>query len=227
LFNRLTQSSAYVADQLFATLDPTMRRVELPGNTAVIVADTVGFIRHLPHKLVEAFKSTLEEVAEANLLLHVVDANHNDRREQMEQVNQVLSEIEASGIAQVVVFNKIDLTGEAPRIERDANGRVVRIWLSAQSGAGMDLLRDVLAEQYRQQTHTLRLRLPPSAGRLRAALYEQFDVREESVLKSGDCRLEVALSDKQLAWLHRHPDFREEYMEPKPRVVLARARSRA
>jgi len=91
LFNLLTQSSVYAADQLFATLDPTMRRIELPGNSVVILADTVGFIRHLPHKLVQAFKSTLEEVAEASLLLHVVDASHGDRREQMEQVNRVLA----------------------------------------------------------------------------------------------------------------------------------------
>jgi GTP-binding protein HflX len=227
LFNRLTQSSAYTADQFFATLDPTMRRIDLPGNVAVIVADTVGFIRHLPHKLVEAFKSTLEEVAEANLLLHIVDASHEDRREQMEQVNRVLAEIDAADIPQIVVFNKIDLTGEEPRVERDADGRPSRVWLSAHTGAGVDLLRDTLTELYRQQTHRLSLRLPPSAGRLRAALYEQFDVREESVLDSGEWRLDVALNDKQKAWLERHPDFSADYIERKPRARLARARARA
>ena len=116
LFNRLTGAGVYAADQLFATLDPTMRRVNLPGNLPVILADTVGFIRDLPHDLVEAFKSTLEEVAEAELLLHVVDAANVERLDQMQRVNEVLAEIEASAIPQIVVFNKIDLTGEAPRL---------------------------------------------------------------------------------------------------------------
>ena len=227
LFNRLTQASVYAADQLFATLDPTMRRIELPGNTNIILADTVGFIRHLPHKLVEAFKSTLEEVTEAGLLLHVVDASHADRREQMEQVNQVLAEIGADAIPQIVVFNKCDLTGEVPRCERDAEGRVQRIWLSAQSGAGVELLQAALAERYRQQAHRLRLRLPPHTGRLRAALYEHLDVRGETALELGGWRLEVALNEQQLAWLQRHPDYREEYIEPAPRARLARAGSRA
>lgn len=227
LFNRLTQSSAYTADQFFATLDPTMRRIELAGKVTVIVADTVGFIRHLPHKLVEAFKSTLEEVAEANLLLHVVDAGHPDRREQMEQVNSVLAEIEAAGIPQIVVFNKIDLTGEVPRLERDAEGRPSRVWLSAHTGEGVDLLRGALTELYREQAHVLSLRLPPAAGRLRAALYEHLDVRTESVLETGEWRLEIALNDKQKAWLERHSDFSDEYIERKPRTRLARARARA
>jgi GTPase len=227
LFNQLTQSSAYTADQFFATLDPTMRRIELPGNATVIVADTVGFIRHLPHNLVEAFKSTLEEVAEANMLLHVVDAGHADRREQMEQVNSVLAEIDAAAIPQIVVFNKIDLTDDAPRLERDADGRPARVWLSAHTGAGVELLREALTELYRQQAHTLHLRLPPAAGRLRAALYQELDVRAESALKTGGWRLEVALNDKQNAWLQRHPDFSPDFIERTPRSRLARTGSRA
>jgi GTP-binding protein HflX len=227
LFNRLTQASVYAANQLFATLDPTMRRIELPGNTDVILADTVGFIRHLPHKLVEAFKSTLEEVTEANLLVHVVDASHADRREQMEQVNQVLAEIGAAEIPQIVVFNKSDLTGEPPRCEHDAGGQVSRIWLSAQTGAGVELLHAALVERYRQQAHTLQLRLPPQAGRLRAALYEHVDVRGERALESGGWRIEVALNEKQLAWLQRQPDYRDDYVEAAPSVRLARAGSRA
>ena len=127
LFNRLTGAGVYVADQLFATLDPTMRHVSLAGNAEAILADTVGFIRHLPHQLVEAFKSTLEEVAEADLLLHVVDGSSPERREQIEQVQKVLQEIEADHIPQITVFNKIDLTGESPRLERDETGRVTRV----------------------------------------------------------------------------------------------------
>lgn len=227
LFNRLTESSVYAADKLFATLDPTMRRIALPGNTDVILADTVGFIRHLPHDLIEAFKSTLEEVAEANLLLHVIDANHADRREQMEQVNRVLGEIDAAGIPQILVFNKIDLTGDAARAERDDAGNVVRIWLSAQTGVGVELLHATLAERYRQQSVILHLRLPPRAGRLRAALYQQMDVRSESILKTGGWRIEVALTDKQLGWLHHQPDFDEDFVETKPPARLARASGRA
>ena len=149
LFNRITGASVYAADQLFATLDPTMRRVELPGKTPVVLADTVGFISHLPHDLVEAFKSTLEEVAEADLLLHVVDSNNPDKVEQQEEVNRVLSEIGAANVPQIVIHNKIDLTGQAPRLERDASGRVTKLWLSAQTGAGIDLLIDAMAEHYR------------------------------------------------------------------------------
>jgi GTP-binding protein HflX len=176
---------------------------------------------------VEAFKSTLEEVAEANLLLHVVDASRADRREQMEQVERVLAEIEAAGIPQIIVFNKIDLSGDPARIERDAGGAVARAWVSAQTGAGIESLCEALAERYRQQAHTLRLRLPPSAGRLRAALYQQLDVRSESALESGGWSLEVAMNDKQLAWLQRHPDFEAQFVEPVPRARLARPRARA
>jgi GTP-binding protein HflX len=227
LFNRLTQSAVYAADQLFATLDPTMRRVDLAGNTKIIVADTVGFIRHLPHNLVDAFKSTLEEVAEASLLLHVIDGSHADRREQMEQVNQVLSEIDGSAIPQILVFNKIDVTGEEPRVERDEQGNVARVWLSARSGAGIDALLEALAERYQRSAHVLHMELPPSAGRLRAALYERLNVRRESPLKAGGWSIDVALDDKQLGWLQQHPDFDEKYMIKPRRARLARVRARA
>jgi GTPase len=211
LFNRLTGAGVYAADQLFATLDPTMRRLELPGNAAAVLADTVGFIRHLPHNLVEAFKSTLEEVAQADLLLHVVDAANPERLEQMRQVNDVLAEIEAAGIPQIVVFNKIDLTGEAPRIERDERGHVARVWLSAHSGAGVELLREALSENYRRLRRVVRLVLPPQAGRLRAALYERLGVVEEAVCEDGGWRIDVEIDDAQREWLRRQPDFREKY----------------
>jgi GTP-binding protein HflX len=188
LFNRLTGASVYAADQLFATLDPTMRRVELPGNVPVILADTVGFIRDLPHDLVEAFKSTLEEVAEAELLLHVVDAANPERLDQMQRVNAVLAEIGAADIPQIVVFNKVDLSGDGPRLERDANGRVTQVWLSALTGAGVDLLLAAVSAHFRGGHRRYRLHLPPAAGRLRALLYEKFDVQGESVPPSGGWR---------------------------------------
>lgn len=225
LFNRLTGAGVYAADQLFATLDPTMRRVELPGNAPIILADTVGFIRHLPHDLVEAFKSTLEEVAQADLLLHVVDGANPERLDQMRQVNEVLAEIDASTIPQIVVFNKIDLTGEKARLERDENGVALRVWLSAQTGEGAEYLIEALSENYRRLRRTLELVLPPHAGRLRAALYERFEVGEETVLENGFWKLAVELDDSQREWVRRHADFREEYVVAGDPGILARTGS--
>ncbi len=225
LFNHLTGAGVYAADQLFATLDPTMRRIGLPGNVSVILADTVGFIRDLPHDLVEAFKSTLEEVAEAELLLHVVDAANPERREQMGKVNEVLAEIEARSIPQIVVFNKIDVTGEAPRLERDADGRVVRVWLSALTGAGVELLLDAVAAHFRARHRIVRLHLPPPAGRLRAVMYDRFDVRRETVPETGGWEIEVMLNPEQLAWLERQPGFEKRFLAEDESNVLARTGS--
>ncbi len=221
LFNRLTGAAVYVADQLFATLDPTMRRVELPGNMAVILADTVGFIRHLPHDLVAAFKSTLEEVAEAELLLHVVDTGNSDRHDQMTRVNEVLAEIHAEVIPQLVVFNKIDLTGEPARAERDSAGNIARVWLSAQTGEGVEFLLQALAEYFQRRHQPLRLLLPPEAGRLRANVYEHLDVSNETVLDTGGWVIDLMLDAAQLVWLRSHPDFRKEFPQPVAPTVLA------
>lgn len=146
LFNRLTGATVYAADQLFATLDPTLRRVKLSGADPVILADTVGFIRHLPHNLVAAFRSTLEETSEAALLLHVIDAHNDKRHECIEQVSEVLKEIGADTIPCIEIYNKIDMLEScAPHVDYDAEGRVQRVWLSAATGAGLDLLRQVLS----------------------------------------------------------------------------------
>ena len=221
LFNRLTSSSVYAADQLFATLDPTMRRIELPGKASVILGDTVGFIRHLPHDLVEAFKSTLEEVAEADLLLHVVDAANPERLEQMRQVNMVLAEIGAQSIPQLMVFNKIDLTGEAPRFERESDGHISRLWVSARTGDGMNLLLQALADHFRRHRKRHRLHLPPEAGRLRALLHERFDVMHELAPDTGGWILDLALEPAQFAWLRQQSDFRESYLVAEAETVLA------
>ncbi len=146
LFNRLTRADVYVADQLFATLDTTSRRMHTEGTGEVVVSDTVGFIRHLPHSLVAAFRSTLEETIQADLLLHVVDANNAIRDDQIAEVNKVLAEIGAADIPQVLVFNKIDLQDVPPSVQRDDYGRIARIFLSAKSGAGLDGLQLALAE---------------------------------------------------------------------------------
>src|SRR3990172_6180471 len=174
LFNRLTGAAVYAADQLFATLDPTMRRIELPGRVSVVLSDTVGFIRNLPHDLVAAFKSTLEEVAEADLLLHVVDAGHPERLEHVQRVNEVLVEIAAAQLPQILVFNKIDATGAPPRLERAAIFRAARVWLSPRTGAGLELLAQALAEHSGQRRVLRRLQLPPEAGRLRALIHDRL-----------------------------------------------------
>ncbi len=146
LFNRLTRAGVYAADKLFATLDTTTRRVHTTQGAAVVLSDTVGFIRRLPHTLVAAFRATLEETIHADLLLHVVDASSADREAQIAAVNQVLAEISADAIPQVLVFNKIDLTRVPPRIERDEYGRIIRIWISASTGEGLESVRLVLEE---------------------------------------------------------------------------------
>jgi len=146
LFNRLTRSDVYVADQLFATLDTTSRRMYAEGKGEIVLSDTVGFIRHLPHSLVAAFRSTLEETVQADLLLHVVDVNNGNRDDQIAEVNKVLTEIGAANIPQILVFNKIDLQDIPPGVQRDDYGRICRVFLSAKSGEGLDELRSALLE---------------------------------------------------------------------------------
>jgi len=149
LFNALTRAGSFAADQLFATLDTTSRRCFLAPDVEVVLSDTVGFIRGLPHELVEAFKSTLEESVEADLLLHVVDAASPARAAQIAEVERVLDEIGASGVPQLVVFNKVDLIEHAAGVERDPCGSLSRVSLSAATGAGLDLLREAIAERAR------------------------------------------------------------------------------
>ena len=146
LFNALTSAKAYAADQLFATLDTTTRKVYVEGAGQIVVSDTVGFVRDLPHSLVAAFRATLEETIHADVLLHVVDAASGVRLEQIDEVNKVLKEIDADNVPQVLVWNKIDLSAHEPSIERDENGRIARIFISAKTGAGMADLREALVE---------------------------------------------------------------------------------
>ncbi len=149
LFNRVTTSDVYADDRLFATLDPTLRRLKLMDTHQLVMADTVGFIRSLPHDLVESFSSTLEETRDAKLLLHVVDAAASDRDELIHHVNDVLQQIGADEVPQIIVYNKIDkLENHAARIDRDQDGKITRVWLSAQTGEGIDLLRETLKEYF-------------------------------------------------------------------------------
>ena len=194
LFNRVTESAVYAADQLFATLDPTLRRLELADVGPVVLADTVGFIRHLPHKLVEAFHATLEEAIEASLLVHVIDCHDERRSENIEQVQNVLIEIGADEVPVLEVFNKIDLEeGFAPRVDRNEEGVPVRVWLSAKTGEGIDLLLDAISERLAQDVMHEAVRLTPADGRLRAQLYGSGSVVREAQQDNGDVLLEVRM----------------------------------
>ncbi|HFQ13607.1 MAG TPA: GTPase HflX [Gammaproteobacteria bacterium] len=223
LFNALTEADVMAANQLFATLDPTLRRLELGGGQAVVLADTVGFIRHLPHDLVEAFRSTLQETRDADLLLHVVDAASEERAAQTEQVNQVLEEIGASERPQLLVCNKIDrLPDVTPRVERDSEGRPLRVWVSALTGAGLDRLRETIVELLDQGRVIRHLRLSAAEGRLRAQLYERGQILQESVDERGNwqIKVELPLSDWQI--LDKREDLTRHIIgiEQNPRLAV-------
>jgi len=194
LFNALTESEVFAANQLFATLDPTLRRLELEDVGPVVLADTVGFIRHLPHKLVESFRATLEESSNADLLLHVIDAHEPERDQQIEQVLAVLGEIGAQELPLLEVYNKVDLMdGIEPQIQRDADGRPQRVWVSAREGLGLDLLRQAVAELLGDDLFVGTLCVPQRLGRLRAQLFELGAVQRESHDDEGGSLLEVRL----------------------------------
>ena len=204
LFNVLTDADVYVQDQLFATLDPTLRQARIDSDVQIVLADTVGFIRHLPHDLVEAFRSTLQETAEAHLLLHVIDASDENRDAQIEEVEDVLEQIQAERITRIQVMNKIDLSGSRSRIDEDGDGRVRRVWLSSATGEGVELLRSVLADYFREEIVFGEINLLPAQGRLRALLFELGAVRRESVDEKGHFHLEVSIARKELQQLaHR------------------------
>jgi GTP-binding protein HflX len=198
LFNRLTHADAYAADQLFATLDPTVRRLHLAPGLETALADTVGFVRDLPHELVAAFRSTLQEAREAELLLHVIDAADPERNDRIAQVNEVLESIGAGAVPQIAVYNKIDRTGEAPRVETGEDGRIDRVWLSAHSGAGTDLLLSALHQRLGADLCRCVLRIPPQAGRARARLFAAGAVIAQRNLDDGTLELEVSLRRQDL-----------------------------
>ncbi|MFL9814478.1 GTPase HflX [Stutzerimonas sp. VN223-3] len=201
LFNALTESDVYAANQLFATLDPTLRRLELVDLGPVVLADTVGFIRHLPHKLVESFRATLEESSNADLLLHVIDAHEPERDQQIEQVLAVLAEIGANELPILEIYNKVDLLeGIEPQIQRNADGVPQRVWVSAQQGLGLDLLKQAVAELLGNDLFVGTIRLPQRLGRMRAQLFELGAVQSESHDEEGGSLLDVRL---QRVELHR------------------------
>ncbi|MDM9651968.1 GTPase HflX [Pseudomonas mendocina] len=199
LFNALTTSEVYAADQLFATLDPTLRRLQLDDLGPVVLADTVGFIRHLPHKLVEAFRATLEESSNSDLLLHVIDAHEPERMAQIEQVQNVLREIGAHELPMLEVYNKLDLLeGVEPQIQRDGDGKPLRVWLSARDGRGLELLRQAVAELLGEDLFVATLQLSQRLGRLRAQLFALGAVQSEVHDELGNSLLSVRLPRVEL-----------------------------
>lgn len=203
LFNALTGDATFASNLLFATLDTTVRKVALPTGETAVLADTVGFIRDLPHDLIAAFRATLEESREADLLLHVVDAADAERVARMEQVDAVLREIGADEVPRLLVYNKIDLRKEgadpeAARVELDEQGRPARVFISSRTGEGLDLLRSAIAARLYPDLVEDELLLPPSAARLRAQLFALHAVQSERVEDDGAMRLRVRLPYSRL-----------------------------
>lgn len=200
LFNQLTQANVYSADQLFATLDPTLRRLSIQDVGTTILADTVGFIRDLPHDLVSAFKSTLQETTEASLLLHVIDCADPRKLENIAEVNDVLTEIKANEVPLLLIYNKIDqLEDIQPHIEYDDQNKPVAVYLSAQSGDGINLLVDAIRERLKNEILHFRLTLSSQEGKIRHHLYRLNCIRKEEISEQGDFLLEIQIN--KIEWL--------------------------
>ncbi|UYI46893.1 GTPase HflX [Vibrio natriegens] len=200
LFNRITEAGVYAADQLFATLDPTLRKIELADVGPAILADTVGFIRHLPHDLVAAFKATLQETQEADILLHVVDASDERFRENIQAVHEVLEEIDAHEVPSLVVMNKIDnLESQNPRIERDEEGVPRSVWVSAMEGMGIELLFEALTERLASQMVEHQLCIPPQyQGRFRSTFFQMNCIQSEEYDQEGNLLIDIRM--QQVDW---------------------------
>ncbi len=204
LFNRLCNAGVHAEDQLFATLDPTLRNLVLPIIGKAVLADTVGFIRALPHGLVDAFRATLEEVSQSDLILHVVDGSASLKEERIHEVNRVLGEIDASEIPQLMVYNKIDLMEEAPRIERGSDGRPTKVWVSGVTGDGGDLLLGAIAERLAEDAIETIITLGPEDGRMRARFFEIGAVVEENICEDGSIEIHLKIQESSLRKIVGH-----------------------
>lgn len=221
LFNRLTDESVYAADQLFATLDPTLRRLELGGGVSAVLADTVGFIRDLPHELVDAFRSTLTETLEADLLLHIVDDSDNEKEQRRDDVDKVLHGIGADKVPQLMVFNKIDLSGHSVRVEREESGSVSGIWVSAVANLGITELLEAVRERLSRQRTTGWLKVPPAKGRLRAQLFSALAVLQEEFDEDGSVNLLLDIDTLEFSRLAREHGIAEDSIIPDDRSLAA------
>ena len=198
LFNQLTGAGVYAADKLFATLDPTLRRCLVAPDVTVVLTDTVGFIRHIPHDLINAFHATLEETRHADLLLHIIDVNDKNRHAHIEQVNQVIDQIGAGDIPQIEVYNKIDIAEIPARLELDNKSNPHRVWVSAQTGAGIDHLLGAIHQFVSVKIQRHRLNLPATAGKLRAHLFRIGAVKDEKIDEQGGWIMEVDMETPRL-----------------------------
>lgn len=211
LFNAITDAGVYAADQLFATLDPTLRRIQIQDVGTAILADTVGFIRFLPHDLVSAFKSTLQETTEATLLLHVIDGADDRKNENIDAVNQVLDEIDALEIPTLLVYNKVDLLdGIEPHIEYNDDGKPVAVYLSAQQNQGIDLLFEAMRARLKNELVCERVLLPTTSGQIYTKFYQQQCIKSERFTEFGDRLVEIEVDKIQWQkWLKQYPELTE------------------
>lgn len=211
LFNAITDAGVYAADQLFATLDPTLRRIQIQDVGTAILADTVGFIRFLPHDLVSAFKSTLQETTEATLLLHVIDGADDRKNENIDAVNQVLDEIDALEIPTLLVYNKVDrLDGIEPHIEYNDDGKPVAVYLSAQQNQGIELLFEAMRARLKNELVCERVLLPTTSGQIYTKFYQQQCIKSERFTEFGDRLVEIEVDKIQWQkWLKQYPELTE------------------
>jgi GTP-binding protein HflX len=223
LFNALTDAGVYVEDQLFATLDPTVRRLELPDGTVIVLADTVGFVRDLPHELIAAFRSTLQEAREADLILHLIDASDPNRWQRVRQVNSVLKQLEADRVPQIRVYNKIDMLDRPPRVTSNRHGEGRAVWLSAATGEGIPMLLDAISDRLCRKTLHRVIHLQPSQGRQRAKLFELGAVLNEKTAEDGSWTLELKMSERDLKRFMKQEKLDPELLEPSPVISPATA----
>lgn len=221
LFNALTGADVYVQEQLFATLDPTVRRLDLPEGEHVVLADTVGFVRDLPHELVAAFKSTLQEAREADLILHLIDASDPNRWQRVRQVNSVLKQLDADQVPQIRVYNKIDKLDRQRRMTNNRHGAKRAVWLSAVTGEGLPTLKTAIANRLRQKTMYRTIRLQPDQGRQRAKLFELGAVLSENVRDDGSWALDLRITEKDLRRFLKRENLSMDQLEPAPNVATA------
>jgi GTP-binding protein HflX len=213
IFREITGEQVLVEDKLFATLDPTMRRVDLPGFGAVVLSDTVGFVRDLPHSLVAAFHSTLEEVCSATCLLLVSDVSDPEYRELRVQVESVLRDIGAEDLPVIQVFNKIDLSGDDPHVSYDDDGLIDRVWLSAEKGLGVDQLLGAISGLLGKDHRIHCISLKPQAGALRSSLFSRCEVLDEEVDETGCMTLMVKMDEATLGWLKSQSQYEGLWQE--------------
>lgn len=216
LFNALTNASVYVKDQLFATLDPTVRRLELPSGREVVLADTVGFVRDLPHELIAAFRSTLQEAREADLILHLIDASDTDRWQRVRQVNSVLQQLDADRVPQIRVYNKIDKLDREPKVTNNRDGAGRAVWLSATKGDGIPMLLEAIDDRLRRKTLHGVVHLAPTQGRQRAKLFEIGAVLSEKACDDGGWNLELKMAETDLRRFLKRENLPANLLEPLP-----------